>query len=69
MYWRKEMIDANGTLFQVSRRFKIEDFQKVIDTFTAEQVCKAYFCDKVLRGNDGFFYLVNEVKEIQWEVI
>ena len=65
MYWRKEMVDVNGTLFQVSRRFKIEDFQKVIDTFTAEKVCKAYVCDKILKGGDGFFYLVNEVKEAE----
>jgi hypothetical protein len=65
MYWRKEMIEVNNTLFQVTRRFRIEYFQQVIDTFTAEQVCKAYFCDKVLRGNDGFFYLVNEVKDAE----
>jgi hypothetical protein len=69
MYWRREMIEVNNTLFQVTRRFRIEYFQQVIDNFSAEQVCRAYFCDKVLRGNDGFFYLVNEVKEIQCETI
>ena len=63
MYWRKEMVDVNGTLFQVNRKFKIEQFQKVIDSFSAEVVCKEYFCDKILKGGDGFFYLVNEVKE------
>ena len=65
MYWRKEMVEVNGMLFQVDRKFKIEYFQTILDAFTAEQVCKAYFCDKVLRGNDGFFYLVNEVKDAE----
>lgn len=69
MYWRKEMIDTNGTLFQVLRRFKVEDFQKIIDSFGAEQICLAYHCDKLLRSGDGFYYLVNEVKEIQCEMI
>jgi hypothetical protein len=63
MYWRKEMIEVNGILFQVDRKFKIEQFQKVVDNFTGQQICESYHCDKILRGGDGFFYLVNEVKE------
>lgn len=65
MYWRKEMIEVNGMLFQVLRRFGVDHFQKVIDTFSAQEVCGAYHCDKILRGGDGFFYLVNEVKEAE----
>lgn len=67
MYWRKEMIEVNNVLFQVQRRFKVEQFQKVMDTFGAKQICEGYHCDKVLRGNDGFYYLVDEVKEVQCE--
>ena len=65
MYWRREMIEVNNTLFQVLRRFPVDMFQRVIDTFSAQEVCGAYHCDKVLRGNDGFYYLVNEVKEAE----
>lgn len=65
MYWRKEMIEVNNILFQVQRRFKIDQFQGVMDNFSAQEVCEGYHCDKVLRGNDGFYYLVNEVKEAE----
>lgn len=65
MYWRKEMVEVNGMLFQVLRRFPIDMFQKVIDTFSAQEVCSAYHCDKLLKGGDGFFYLVNEVKDAE----
>jgi hypothetical protein len=69
MYWRKEMIEVNGILFQVLRRFGVEYFEKIIQSFSAQEICIAYGCDKVLRGNDGYFYLVNEVKDISWEQI
>lgn len=69
MYWRREMIEVNGMLFQVLRRFGIDTFQKVIDIFSAQEVCSVYHCDKILRGGDGFYYLVNEVKDIEWEII
>lgn len=69
MYWRKEMVEVNGMLFQVDRKFKIEYFQTILDTFSAQEVCGAYHCDKILRGGDGFYYLVNEVTDISWEKI
>lgn len=65
MYWRREMIEVNGILFQIVRKFKIEYFQKVMDNIPAKEVCDGYHCDKILRGNDGFYYLVNEVKDAE----
>jgi hypothetical protein len=65
MYWKRDMIEANGTLFQVLKKFKIESFQPIVDTFSAQVVCEEYHCDKLLKGNDGFYYLVNEVKEAE----
>lgn len=65
MYWRKEMIEVNGNLFQVSRKFKVEHFQKIVDNFNGQEICEGYHVDKILRGNDGFYYLVNEVKDAE----
>ena len=58
-----DFITANNELFIVKRKFKIEQFQKVIDTFGPKQICENYHVDKVLRGGDGFFYLVDLVEE------
>ena len=69
MYWRKEMVEVNGMLFQVDRKFKIEYFQTILDKFSPTEVCNAYHCDKVLRGGDGFFYLVRDVTDVECEMI
>ena len=58
-----DFITANNELYIVKRKFKIEQFQKVIDTFGPKQICENYHVDKVLRGGDGFFYLVDLVEE------
>lgn len=65
MYWRREMIEVNGVLFQIVRKFKIEDFQKIVDNFPAEEICQGYHSDKLLKGGDGFYYLVNEIQEAE----
>jgi hypothetical protein len=57
------MLDANGNLFVVKRRFPIEQFQKVLDRFGAKMVCGAYHCEQILRGRDGFYYLVDKVDD------
>jgi hypothetical protein len=58
-----DFITANNELYIVKRKFKIEQFQKVIDAFGPKQICENYHVDKVLRGGDGFFYLVDLVEE------
>jgi hypothetical protein len=61
-----EMINANGSVWIVKRKFKADSwFTKAIETFGAEEICKEYFVEKVLRGSDGTYYLVNEVSEAQ----
>jgi hypothetical protein len=60
-----DFITANNELYVVKRKFKIEQFQKVIDNFGPKEICENYHCDKVLRGGDGYFYLVNLVEEAQ----
>ena len=58
-----DFITANNELYIIKRKFKIEQFQKVIDAFGPKQICENYHVDKVLRGGDGFFYLVDLVEE------
>jgi hypothetical protein len=58
-----DFITVNNELYIVKRKFKIEQFQKVIDAFGPKQICENYHVDKVLRGGDGFFYLVDLVEE------
>ena len=57
------MLDANGELYVVKRRFPIERFQKVLDRFGAKMVCEVYHCEQILRGRDGFYYLVDKVDD------
>ena len=58
-----KFIEAGNELFVVKRRFKIEQFQKVLDHFGATVVCNNYHCEKILRGKDGFYYLVDKVDD------
>ena len=63
MIKRSDMIDSNGNLFVVKRRFSIEQFQKVLDHFGAKVVSENYHCEQILRGRDGYFYLVDKVDD------
>ena len=58
-----EFITINNELFVIKRRFKIEDWQKVLDRFGAKTICEAYHCEQILRSRDGFFYLVDKVED------
>jgi hypothetical protein len=61
-----KMINANGSVWVVKREFKPDSwFTKAVEMFGGEEVCKAYCVEKVLRGNDGTHFLVNEVPEAQ----
>jgi hypothetical protein len=61
-----KMLNANGSVWIVKREFKADCwFAKAIETFGAEEICKSYCVEKVLRGGDGMYYLVNEVPEAE----
>ena len=61
-----EMINANGSVWIVKRRFKADSwFTKAVETFGGEAICKEYYVEKILRMNDGTHLLVNEVPEVQ----
>ena len=63
MIRRSDMIEANGNLFVVKRRFLIEQFQRVVDHFGVRVICQNYHCEQILRGRDGYFYLVDKVDD------
>jgi hypothetical protein len=63
MYWTKDMIPVGNDLFVIKRKFKIENFEKVIKHFGAQTVCENYHCETVLRGRDGYFYLCDKVDD------
>jgi hypothetical protein len=63
MVYRKDMIEANGQLFVIKRKFKIDDWQKVLDHFGVKVICEAYHCEQILRGRDGYFYFVDKVDD------
>ena len=58
-----DMLQANGELFVVKRKFKIEDWEKVLDRFGSKTICEAYHCELILRGRDGYFYFVDKVDD------
>ena len=58
-----DFITANNELYIIKRKFKIEQFQKVIDAFGRKEICQNYHVDNILRGGAGFFYLVDLVEE------
>lgn len=62
---RYDFITSNNELYIVKRKFKIEQFQKVIDKFGPKEICENYHVDKILRGGDGFFYLVDLVSDAE----
>ena len=65
MYWTRDMILVGNDLFVVKRKFKQEHFKKVMDHFGANEVCRNYHCETVLKGRDGYFYLCDKVDDAE----
>ncbi len=63
MYLGKDMISVGNDLFVIKRKFKIENFEKILNHFGAQEVCENYHCETVLRGRDGYFYLCDRVDD------
>ena len=61
--YNHNFIEIGSTLYVVRRTLKIEQWQQVVDKFGSTEICNAYHCEKLLRGRDGFFYLVDQVDE------
>jgi hypothetical protein len=63
-----EFLQANGTVWVVKRKFKADSwFAEMItrNITTAEEVCKEYCVEKLLKDNNDNYYLVNEVPEAE----
>jgi hypothetical protein len=63
MIKRSDMLPVGDELYVVKRRFEIERFQKVIEHFGVKVVCQNYHCEQILKGRDGYFYLVDRVDD------
>ena len=59
----RQLLPVGNDLFVIKRKFKIENFEKVLKHFGAKTVCEVYHCETVLRGRDGYFYLCDKVDD------
>ena len=63
----KEIIEIQGRLFQVVRKFKQERIN--LDVEDGVKILKQYYhCDTMFRAQ-GFLWLCNEIKEVEYEEI
>jgi len=63
-----EFLQANGTVWIVKRKFKADSwFAEMItrNVATAEEICREYCVEKLLKDNNDNYYLVNEVPEAE----
>jgi hypothetical protein len=62
----ENLIIINNELYQVKRTFKSDGgFNKVVESVSVEEILSNYHCDKLLRGSNGIYYLVNEIKDAE----
>jgi len=63
-----EMINANGSVWIVKRKFKADSWFADLMTrnlATAEEICERYHVEKLLKDGNDNYYLVNEVPEAE----
>ena len=63
-----EMINANGSVWIVKRKFKADSWFADLLTnkiATAEEICERYHVEKLLKDGNDNYYLVNEVPEAE----
>lgn len=60
-----KLLPVGEDLYVIKRTFKVERLQPVIDKLGTGPICQAYGCEKILRGKDGIFYLVDRVDEAE----
>ena len=59
-----DFITINNELFVVKRKFRQDSWMDLaIQKFGVKEICEAYHCEKILRGGDGFYYLVDSVED------
>ena len=62
-----EIIEIQGTLFQVKRRFQEQRINLNVENGVA-LLKRYYHCDTIFKAK-GFLWLCNEIKEISYEEI
>mgnify|MGYP000017272838 FL=1 len=61
--FNKKVLPVGDELYIVKRTFPITQFEPIIKEFGAKVVCDNYHCEQILRGKDGYFYLVDKVED------
>ena len=62
-WFRYEKLKYNNKLYLIIRKIAI-DRRPIVN------VWKEHLnCDTVLKGNDGFFYFLQEVSDVEWEEV
>ena len=62
-WFRYQKLNYNNKLYLIIRKIAID--QRPIVNVWKEHLN----CDTVLKGNDGFFYFLQEVSDIEWEEV
>jgi hypothetical protein len=63
-----KFLNANGSMWVVKKEFKADSWfvqGLFANKFTAEEACKWYCVEKLLRDSNNTHFLVNEVSEAQ----
>ena len=63
-----EFLQANGSIWVVKRKFKADSWFADLMTkhlATAEEICKQYCVEKMLKDGSDNYYLANEVSEAE----
>lgn len=63
MMYNNNFIEMGNELFLIKRKFKITQWERVVDKFGSKEMCQAYNGERLLKGRDGFFYLVDKVED------
>ncbi len=59
------IINFGEKLYVVKRTFKQDGwFSKILENFSVETITSAYGVEKLLKSNNGYYHLVNEIKDV-----
>lgn len=59
------LLPVGEDLYLIKKTFKVERLQPIIDKFGTGDICQSFNCEKILRGKDGLFYLVDKVQDAE----
>lgn len=59
------IINFGDKLYVVKRTFKQDGwFSKIVEQMNIDTITAAYGVEKLLKSNNGYYHLVNEIKDV-----